>query len=90
MLVRGGQRVAGPVLGPVQEVADDERGGADDELRARVGVVLLDLDHGGRGPVELEGRDGGGRAAEADVGARFQLLDRRAGFLRFEREFLTF
>lgn len=89
LLLRRGQRVPGQVLRSLPEMAHDERRGPDDQFRAGLGLVLLDLGHRGRGPVELEGRHGGWRAPETDVGERFQLHDRRAGFWRFKRELLT-
>ncbi len=52
----------------LQAMAADERSGADVEFRARLGLVLLDLGHGERGAVELEGGYGCGDPAEEDVG----------------------
>ena len=70
-------------------MADDERRGADDQLRDRLGLVLLDLGDGERGAVELEARDGGGYLAAEGVGSEFQLHGDGAEFCRLAGELLA-
>ncbi len=72
----------------LQAMAADERPGADVEFRARLGLVLLDLGHGERGAVELEGGYGCGDPAEEDVGSEFQLFEFGAGFQWFAGDVL--
>jgi len=49
-------------------VAPHERGGANDELRGRLGLVLLDVGNGSGGAVELERGYAGGGVTREGVG----------------------
>ena len=70
-------------------MAPDERRGPNGRLRARLGLVLLDLGHGIGRPVELERRHAGGHLTAEDLDQRFQLYDRCGRFCRFERDLLS-
>ena len=52
----------------LQDLAADQRRGANEQLREGLGMVLLDLGHRECGAVELEGGDAGGHAAEEGLG----------------------
>ena len=68
MLLRCPQRRSFRLQRPIQAVAPHERGGANDELRSRLGLVLLDMGDGSGGAVELERRDAGRCIAGEGVG----------------------
>ena len=57
-------------------MADDERYGANVELREGMGLVLLDLGDRKFCAMELEGRHAGRYFAAEDMGSRLQLYNR--------------
>lgn len=61
-------------------MAADERPGPNDELRDRLGLVLLDLGDGDERPVELEAGHGRRYPAAENVESGFQLHAGRSGF----------
>ena len=69
-------------------MAPFERRSADDELRGRLGLVLLDVGDGVERAVELEAGNAGRHPAGEGVESRFQLYADGAGFPRFARELL--
>ncbi len=71
MLLRPSQRRSEHLLGHLQALAADERGGPDAQFRKGSGLVLLDLGYGGCGAVELEGRHESGDFAEEILDKRF-------------------
>lgn len=67
------------LLCPVQAVAIAVRDRADGELRGGLGLVLLDLENGKRGAVELQRWSGGGDLAAEDLGEELELHEWGAG-----------
>ena len=67
MLLLTGQRRSKHLQRRLQAMADDERYGANVELREGMGLVLLDLGHGKFGAMELEGRHAGRHFAAEDM-----------------------
>lgn len=67
MFLRRSQRRPEHLLRRLPPLAAHQRRGPDAQFRKGVGLVLLDLDHGRCGPVELEDGDASGDFAEEDV-----------------------